>query len=273
MFAAAVTGLCAAVPASAVVLQEFGGTEVAGEGVISNYFTLTQHERFIGPNVLTGGPCAPLRNIIQEDSAFNADEVEGTSDYQLDSLESRRLAPTGGNATNCYAIVNSPDQFSTDPDVATDGMFLYSLPIGTIYLGFYWGSPDIYNYFRVYDGNYNRLNFTGPNGDDWGDTVDGAELIAASGIAAPASVYVNFLFDFLEDVSFIGFGSSNWAFEFDNLVTGDSSPFILADSSSGNRTLAAVDPAQVVPAPAALGLFGLGVIALSGARRRKASLN
>lgn len=273
VFAAAATSMCAALPASAVVLQEFGGTASPGEGQISNYFTAIQHERFNGPNLVTGGPCAPRAGLIQEDSAANAGETEGFADYLQGSVTNRYLAPSGSDGTNCYGYVNADDPFGVPSATPVDGMFLFGLPIGTLYLGFYWGSPDIYNYFRAYDGNYNRLNFTGPGGENWGDTLDGAELIAAGGVEAPNSVYVNFLFDFTEDASFIGFGSTNWAFEFDNVVTDDSSPYAITEIRSGDSNLVGIDPTQVVPAPGALGLFGLGVIALSGARRRFSLLN
>jgi hypothetical protein len=110
---------------------------------------------------------------------------------------------------------------------------------GYRYFGLLWGSVDAYNTLSFYDGATLIGSITGsqvtasPNGDQG---VNG-------------TLYVNITSD--TPFNRVVATSSQFAFEFDNIAF--------------NRT----DP-TAVPAPAALGLFGIGLLGLALARRRRA---
>lgn len=110
--------------------------------------------------------------------------------------------------------------------------------LGYLYFGLLWGSVDSYNTLSFYDGATLVGSLTGgqvtasPNGNQ--------------GVNGTLYVNITSTLPFDRVVA----TSSAFAFEFDNIAF--------------NRT----DP-TAVPAPAALGLFGIGLVGLALARRRR----
>ena len=272
--AAVVIAMCGSMPAAAqVTLFEFGGrTGTPGEGEFSNYTSRVGHETFTNDIANPAQPClySLLRANYQEEFASSVDPTlaEGQADFNRGSEIARRLALTGTDANNCYATVNAPS-INDGAGGPVDGAAGTTVPEGNNYLGFYWGSVDTYNYLRFYDGDANPVAFFGPRGEDWGTEISGDEITAASGFAAPDSVYVNFFWDpAIDDVAFVFFGANRWAFEYDN--------YTISNSFDGDVVPfnALVDPgvsfaqAAAVPAPAMAGLLGLGMLALPFVRRR-----
>lgn len=104
------------------------------------------------------------------------------------------------------------------------------------YFGLLWGSIDAYNTLQFFDGG----NLVG--------TLTGADVTASpngdQGVAGTR--YVNIVSTLKFDT--VVATSSQFAFEFDNI---------------------AFNPTFPVPAPAALGLFGVGLLGLALARRRR----
>jgi hypothetical protein len=117
------------------------------------------------------------------------------------------------------------------------------------YLGLLWGSVDTYNTLELYlDGVLVK-------------TITGTEVAASAAIApngsqsADGSVYVNIAAQGTSKFDEARFISGQPAFEVDNFA------FATFVPPGG-------DPSEV-PAPAALGLFGLGLLGLAALRRRR----
>jgi hypothetical protein len=117
------------------------------------------------------------------------------------------------------------------------------LPFAAQYFGLLWGSIDNYNTMEFFDGATSR------------GTVNGASVTASPNGSqnADGTRYVNIS----SSLTFnrVVFTSTQFAFEFDNVA--------LARDEGG------ADP-SVVPAPAGLALFGLGLLGLAALRRRAA---
>lgn len=263
-----VLGMAVAMPAAAVQLVSFDGiAEPTYGGLQSPYVSFVNAETFT--SAINPANCAIEAGVISEDfNSVDPAAPQGSIVLDRGSVLSRRLTPSGSSeSTNCYATVNGPD--IADPPNSLnplEGMYLFSLPSDILYLGFYWGSVDIYNYFRVYNSSFTAVDIFGPDSagtPNYGNSLTGDEVTAASGIAAPDSVFVNFVFDPADDIAFIGFGASNWAFEFDNVVVDT----VVPTFSTPAAGLVAGASLAAVPAPAALPLLGLG-LGLLALRRR-----
>lgn len=170
----------------------------------------------------------------------NAQAVQG-------SVAGQYAAPflSGGNGTGFGNPIGTADQpngvdtttyitsGSTGATAAAAVEML--LPGQQLYFGLLWGSVDDYNTLSFYDGATLVGSITGvdvtasPSGDQ----------------GANGTLYVNIT----STVSFdrVVATSSQFAFEFDNIAFNESNP---------------------IPAPAALGLFGMGLLGLALARRR-----
>jgi len=177
----------------------------------------------------------------------NGAAVQGT-------LGGQYAAPflSGGNGTgfgNPIGTANQPNgvdgtTYLTSGSTGSVGtaMVTIDLPdnsgLGYLYFGLLWGSVDDYNTLQFY------------NGSDLVGTVTGSDVTASPNgdQGVNGTLYVNI-------VSTLAFNrvvatSSDFAFEFDNLAFNETSP---------------------VPAPAAAGLLGLGLLGLFAARNRRRS--
>jgi hypothetical protein len=131
--------------------------------------------------------------------------------------------------------------------VATGGTIAMTLPGPQRYFGLLWGSIDTYNFLDFFSGNTLLA------------TVTGTMAAAAAGTlpngnqAGQGTAYVNVTST--ADFDRVVARSTSFAFEFDNVAF--------------NERIPGGDPLEV-PAPAALGLFGLGLAGLLAARRRRA---
>jgi hypothetical protein len=131
--------------------------------------------------------------------------------------------------------------------VGTGGSIALTLPGAQRYFGLLWGSIDTYNLLDFFNGATLVATITGSQAATAAGTLPNGNQ-AGSGTA-----YVNITskVDFDRVVA----RSTGFAFEFDNVAF--------------NPTIPGGDPLEV-PAPAALGLFGLGLAGLLAARRRRA---
>lgn len=127
-------------------------------------------------------------------------------------------------------------------DVDYSGLLTNFGDVGITFLGFYWGSIDIYNDFEFFNANGDSIQ-----------TITGASLLAQAGgtsgnqLDPESNLYVAIDFKFNEAFTKLRINSTGVAGEFDNIVIG-----------LQNRP---------VPAPTGLALLGLGLIGL-GLRKR-----
>lgn len=111
-----------------------------------------------------------------------------------------------------------------------------ALPTAASYFGLLWGSVDAYNTLAFYDGA------------DLVGTLTGSAVTpqATGNQGSQGTFYVNILSD--RSFDRVVATASSFAFEFDNVAFSAANP---------------------IPAPAALGLFAMGLLGLAWARRRK----
>jgi hypothetical protein len=205
----------------------------------------------------TGSTCGiGLNGPREQISRFGADyrTISGTSRGQyLNPGNQTNLVGAGSpNATNCFLWVYPPSD-------GAESSYIFEFPNGYSYLGFYWGSPDPYNFIQFLDIQLNPLPVTDQSGNSLGTRVTGADITRLSGIAAPNSTFVDFNVD--SNVFFVAIGTSGFAFELDNWIALDApTQSIVADFSN----LVAADTLNqvAVPAPATIALFGLSCLPL-----------
>jgi hypothetical protein len=161
------------------------------------------------------------------------------SGVRIGSIANYAAAPA--NDETCYAFVsNNGSGTATFEFDYSDLIAAYS-DTGITYLGFYWGSVDVYNTFEFYSGG------------DLVTTITGSELLAELGgtsgdqVDDSSNVYVNIDFSFAEQFDTLVITTTGIAGEFDNIVIGLSS--------------------RPTPAPAGIALFAVGLIA-AGVRSR-----
>lgn len=117
------------------------------------------------------------------------------------------------------------------------------------YFGFYWGSIDAYNNFKFFGSGSSNGSSVTITGQSLLDALGGQ---AGNQAASTSNTYVNIDFDGFEWNKFT-VTSTGIAGEFDNVVTGLTSR------------------RKDVPEPTTLAIFGLGIMGLSLARRKKVS--
>jgi hypothetical protein len=150
----------------------------------------------------------------------------------------------GAGGSNQAAGANATTYLTAGSTGATAGAQIeLLLPFEARYFGLLWGSIDGYNTLRFFNGatqvggNITGANVTAnPNGAQNQDGTRYVEITSALGFNR------------------VVFTSSQFAFEFDNVA--------LAREPGG------ADP-SIIPAPAGLALFGLGLLGLAALRRRR----
>lgn len=187
------------------------------------------------------------------DPGFDTCALNGSaSGIEVKTSGSLALAIRQGNKTNvaaaplndstCYAY--TPAEGGATPswaEIDYSAFLKTQGDVGITYLGFYWGSVDIYNDFDFYSGN-TLLN-----------SITGSELLAAlngqSGNqnSESSNQYVNIDFTFADAFDRVRITSSGIAGEFDNIVLG-----------LKNRP---------VPAPAGLAFLIIGLLGLRLSKR------
>jgi len=177
-------------------------------------------------------------------SPFAESAVTGRSEFRLHLIPGSRTADAHNNYNNagCFYAVS----YATETFVVPAGMRLK-------YLGFYWGSIDEYNSVAFFDAETggNAVPVTG-----FGNAVGGRQLWSQTAAPQYGDAYVNFDFAANENVRRFEIGSTNRAFEFDNLA-------------AIFEPLAAVRSVRAVDAPPSLALLAVGMGLLGVKARRR----
>ncbi len=185
----------------------------------------------------SSGGASPASGIVV--TLFGgASAVTGSASgrYAAPFLTGQNGAGFGAGGGKQPSGVDSTTYVTTGSSLAVpDARAEILLPYATLQLGLLWGSVDAFNVLNLYSGG----TLVG--------TVTGNDVIAgASGDqGAQGTRYVNILSDAAFDR--VVASSAGYAFEFDNIAFG---------------------PAVAIAAPAALGLFAIGLIGLVVARWR-----
>lgn len=268
MFAKSVLGaslLVGAVSFAQAALISYGGNSASdGSGLTSVY---------MDPNQAAGGGLAGVINGVATtffietfdsatqmagfgagSTAFNQTPAAGcalnstgagivaTGSFGIGSSSASGRAAPAGDAT-CFGYtpaLNGPANGQVEINYSS---FLNSIGSGLkiTYLGFYWGSADIYNTLTFFNGQEQVLSLTG------------SQLLSANNgqsgnqIAPGSNQYVNILLDNAQAFDRIQLVSTSRAFEVDNIVVG----------------------ATQVPEPAALGVLGLLLLGMRRLVRAK----
>jgi hypothetical protein len=172
-----------------------------------------------------------------------ATSAAGAFGVRQGSVPNKAAAPA--NDTTCFGY--TPQERAVLPswvEVDYSAFLAGAGDVGITFLGFYWGSIDVYNDFTFYSGNQEI------------QTITGNQLLNQSGGTsgnqqAPGSnVYVAIDFSLSEAFDKVRITSRRVAGEFDNIVIG-----------LQNR------PIDRVPAPAGLAFLALGLLGL-GLKKR-----
>lgn len=167
----------------------------------------------------------------------------GAFGVRTGSVVQRAAAPAGDET--CFGF--TPREKASLPsfvEVDYSNFLAQNGDVGITFLGFYWGSIDVFNDFTFFSGN------------DVIQTITGSSLLSEAGGQSgdqegPGSnLYVALDFSLAEAFDRVRITSTRVAGEFDNIVIG-----------LQNR------PTTAVPAPAGLAFLGLGLVAL-GLRKR-----
>ena len=235
----AAAGALIALPSMAATLT-FGGTVTANDGQITSH---------------SGAVSYGFSGVIPTGIVRSGDFASGSG-----SERGVRLAPDGD--TGKYGFL----QFRNGR-----GGFSFSAPAGqqVNYIGFDLGSVDAYDYFTFRDAAGHPITITS-DGTTLGTEINGEQIAVADGISAttlltnPPSLFVNFAFAANENVASVFVRQTNTAVELDNLAFATTA----AASTGGPGPVG--PPWLNVDAPGGTAIVAFGLIAVAGARRRRA---
>jgi hypothetical protein len=153
---------------------------------------------------------------------------------------------TGSVAGRYASPLGITDRYLSIPYANSSGSATFLTPGSYDYFGLYWGSVDTYNSISFFLGGIQVGSFGGAS-------ISPPLVANGNQTDWSSNRYVNFYFTGGDRYDRVVLTSTNYAFESDNHAFGNVS--------------------QSVPEPATLSLFGLGLLGLGfAARRRKASL-
>lgn len=278
------TAIVAAGPALAATINIVPGTVLTGQGIVSGRAGVTE-ENFNAPGTPT--TCVREQTSVVRIGGLPEDSwnlVVGTKQDFGPGNTPYNLAPV--NDGSCYLTLGRfapvevvPIEF--DPSGS---------PQNPLYVGFYWGSIDEYNFIQAFNDANDVVPFLGFPTPQAAGAPSGADIAAAFGIPLYSSQYVELRFTVEDDIDRIEFTTFDYAFEIDNFaVSGSAVPLVGRVRLAGSYSLedqaalgalrplltldqvrAGVTPFQVAePAPALLVLGGLALVA--AARRRRAA--
>lgn len=245
----------------------------ANEGLFSSYAAT--------PSIYTErlNSASQIQNCgIQHSSVVSVSNL-GTGDAGFASGRFiNRALPPGTNSASiaagrvdtdqsCY--LSTPNPLSPANQTATINPVKLSVTLpkqNILYLGWYWGSIDSYNYLTFFDKLGNTINFSNVPGSFGTGRVTGQDVINLFGLGSAESRFIDFSFTAADNFGYVLLGSGNTGFELDNLSYGTSNPIpslrAATQHTVGQRTL-------VVSEPTLVGILGLGIACLMARRTRR----
>ncbi len=175
--------------------------------------------------------------------------IAGTSNCPVDynCVGDYQIRTSDGNVNHSaapYKATPFGEDWLTVPNPISHGSAMFTLDANYDYFGLFWGSLDTYNSIEFFDGSTSLATFSG------GFFMPPLQADGGQG-DWDSNRYINFMFTDGMTYNSVKLLSNGFAFESDNHAYGNISP---------------------VPAPAAVWLFGTGLIGLVGfAKRRKAA--
>ena len=232
-----VTLLLAAAPAEAITITYGHGHDAQGvptssvAGARVNNFNDSSFTNWIGgPNPVTGTTTSG-----------------GGSHFVTGDVSNRYAAPYISDGPN--AGTDDTTVYLSVPSSSNSGSVTLLLNAGFDYFGLLWGSIDTYNSIAFLLGGSPVASFTGSD-------VTNPNAANGNQTAPSTNTYVNF-FD-LPTFNAVKFGSTNYAFELDNIALATLS--CTANCGGSNTS---------VSEPAGIGLVGIGLLGLGLATRRR----
>jgi hypothetical protein len=182
---------------------------------------------------------APSQMTTTQTGVTTVDFNDGTiGAYLATSLADYSIYSTTNNPNSAPPAGVNSDYLSV-PNPASSGTAAFGLGGNFNYFGLFWGSIDTYNTLSFWSAGSQVASFTGSQI---------SPLLATGNQASDSSNrYVNFFFNNGDTFDTVRLQSTRFAFETDNHSFG------------------------VVPEPTAIALFGLGILGLGFAGRRKRS--
>jgi hypothetical protein len=175
--------------------------------------------------------------------------IAGTSNCPVDYIcdGDYQIRTSDGNVNQSaapYQATPVGGDWLTVPNPISHGSAMFTLGANYDYFGLFWGSLDTYNSIEFFDGSTSLATFSG------GFFMPPLQADGGQG-DWDSNRYINFMFTDGMTYNGVELVSDGFAFESDNHAYGNVSP---------------------VPAPAAVWLFGTGLIGLVGfGKRRKAA--
>jgi hypothetical protein len=168
----------------------------------------------------------------------------GGSLFVTGDLSGRYAAPFISDGP--MAGTDNPTVYLSVPGTSRSGAVTLQLDETFNYFGLFWGSIDTYNSISFLLNGVTVDSFSGTD-------VINPNIANGNQTAPSTNTYVNFFG--LATFDAVRLASTSYAFELDNIALANIGPLTSTE----------------IPAPAALGLFGLGLVGLGYMRRRKAA--